>query len=264
MEETKQITVKQVATADRFLSQSLPQDFIVDPGQYTFRVGDKEVRLAWKGGSLKAFADALNAKGDDAPLRLGRQRHDEHAGAPHRREGHGGENRLTLTTGAAADLGVKAGMLQRSPTASRQVQLSDKAVSTWTAPPEPGAVVIQNGTLTLNPGSELKVPVSPAATLNKNMVLELSVKVEQLPETPQAAIQPPPGPTVPSTGGIDFQGIHDRKRAVQDSPARLGAPEAPGEGRRPADAVHGRRRADDPPPCPFRLHGFPEDPDPRR
>ena len=53
----------QVATADRFLSTSLPRDFTVDPGQYTFQVGDKAVSLAWKGGTLKAFADALYAKG---------------------------------------------------------------------------------------------------------------------------------------------------------------------------------------------------------
>ena len=230
MEETKQITVKKVATADRFLSQSLPKDFVVDPGDYVFRVGDKEVRLAWKGGSLKAFADALNAKGDD--LLSASVVNDTKDTQVLLIEGKltGAKNRLTLTTGAAADLGVKAGMLERSPTASLQVQLNDKAVSTWTAPPEPGAVVIQNGTLTLNPGSEIRVPVSPAATLNKNMVLELSVKVEHFPETPQAAVQPPPGPNVPSTGGIDFQGIR-----IESEPSRTPLP--PWEPPKPPEKV---------------------------
>jgi len=55
VEETKQILVKQIAAADRFLSQSLPRDFTVDAGQYTFRLGEKEVSFAWKGGPLKAF-----------------------------------------------------------------------------------------------------------------------------------------------------------------------------------------------------------------
>ena len=64
LEESKQVTVRKLATADRFLSQSLPRDFVVDPGTYVFKVGDKEVRLSWKGGSVKAFVDALNAKGD--------------------------------------------------------------------------------------------------------------------------------------------------------------------------------------------------------
>lgn len=218
LEETKQILVKKVATADRFLSQPLPRDFVVDPGDYVFRVGDKEVRLSWKGGSLKGFVDALNAKGGD--LLSASVVNDTPSTQVLLIEAKvtGVKNRLTLQ-GAAADLGVKAGMLERSLTASRQVQLDQKTVSTWTTSPAPGAIQIQNGTITLNPGSEIKVPVSPAATLSKNMVLELSVKVEHLPEAPQAQVQPPPGPSVPSTGGIDFQGIR-----IESEPSRTPLP----------------------------------------
>jgi flagellar hook-associated protein 2 len=218
IEETKQIVVKKTATADRFLSQSLPRDFVVDPGDYVFHVGNKEVRLSWRGGSLPAFANALNAKGgdilsasviNDTPSTQVLLLESKITGA---------KNRMTLE-GAAADLGMKTGMLERSLTASRQVQLTDKTVSAWTAPPAPGAVRIQNGTITLNPGSEIKVPVSPAATLNKNMVLELSVKVEHLPETPPAEALPPPGPNVPATGGINFQGIQ-----IQSEPSKTPLP----------------------------------------
>jgi flagellar hook-associated protein 2 len=218
IEETKQIVVKKVATADRFLSQSLPRDFVVDPGDYVFRVGDKEVRLAWKGGSLSGFADALNAKGGD--LISASVVNDTPSTQVLLIESKvtGAKNRLSLQ-GAAADLGVKTGMLERSLTGSRQFPLTDRAVSAWTTPPAPGAVQIQNGTITLNPGSEIKVPVSPAATLNKNMVLELSVKVEHLPETPPEAVQPPPGPSVPSTGGINFQGIQ-----IQSEPSKTPLP----------------------------------------
>ena len=218
IEETKQITVRKVATADRFLSQSLPRDFAVDPGDYAFRVGDKEVRLAWKGGSLKAFADALNAKGGDTLSASVVNDTPSTQVLLIESKLTGVKNRLTLQ-GAAADLGVKTGMLERSLTASRQVQLSDKTLSTWTTPPAPGSIQIQNGTITLNPGSEIKVPVSPAATLNKNMVLELSVKVEHLPETPPVEVQPPPGPNVPSTGGINFQGIQ-----IQSEPSKTPLP----------------------------------------
>ncbi|HVP20090.1 MAG TPA: flagellar filament capping protein FliD [Spirochaetia bacterium] len=218
IEETKQVSVKKVATADRFLSRSLPRDFVVDPGDYAFRVGDKEVRLAWKGGSVKGFADALNAKGDgilgasvvnDTPSTQVLLIESKITGA---------KNRLSLS-GAAADLGVKAGMLERSLTGSRQVPLGEKAVSTWTTAPAAGAVVIKEGTLTLSPGSEIKVPVTPPASLNKNMVLELSVKVEHLPEVPPPEAQAPPGPSVPSTGGIEFQGIR-----IESEPSRTPLP----------------------------------------
>ena len=218
IEESKQVTVKKVATADRFLSQSLPRNFVVDPGDYVFHVGDKSVRLTWKGGSLSAFADALNAKGGDilSASVVG----DTPSTQVLLIEGKltGAKNRLTLE-GAAADLGIKTGMLERSPTASRQIQLTDRTVSTWTTPPAPRAIQIQDGTLTLNPGSEIKVPVSPAATLNKNMVLEMSVKVEHLPELPPASSLPPPGPSIPTTGGIDFQGIK-----IENEPSKTPLP----------------------------------------
>jgi flagellar hook-associated protein 2 len=218
IEETKQILVKKVATEDRFLSKSLPRDFAVDPGDYVFRVGDKEVRLSWKGGSLKAFVDALNVKGDNLlSASIVNDTKDTQV-LLIEAKATGAKNRLTLLE-AAADLGVKTGMLERSPTASRLIQLDEKGVSTWTTPAAPGAIQIQNGTITLNPGSEIKVPVSPTATLNKNMILELSVKVEHLPETPPIQVQPPPGPSVPSTGGIDFQGIR-----IESEPSRTPLP----------------------------------------
>ena len=70
------------------------------------------------------------------------------------------------------------------------------------------------------PGAELKLPVSPSMTLNPNMVLELSVKVEKLPEQQVTQAAPPPGPAVPPTGGMDFKGIH-----IESDPSRVPLPE---------------------------------------
>ncbi len=218
-EETKRILVRQVATADRFLSRSLPQDFSVDPGQYTFRVGDKEVGLAWKGGSLKAFADALNAKG--GAILSASVVNDTTSTQVFLIEGKltGSANRLSFLD-KSVELAVKTGMLERSATASRAVPLDSKSLAAWTAPLAPGGYQVQDGMLVVNPGRELKIPLSPSVTLNKNMVLELSVRVEKLPETPRDVEKPPPGPAVPGTGGIDFKGIH-----IDSNPSRAPLPE---------------------------------------
>jgi flagellar hook-associated protein 2 len=219
IEETKQIKVAKVATADRFLSTSLPRDFTVDPGQYTFHVGDKEVSLAWKGGTLKAFADALSARG--GAILSASVVNDTTSTQVLLIEGKltGSTNRLTFLD-KAVDLGVKSGMLQRSPTAARTVALDAKTPAAWTTPLAAGGFQVQDGTLIVNPGQELKIPVSPQIALNKNMVMELSVKVEKLPETPGDVPKPPPGPSVPSTGGIDFRGIH-----IDSNPSRTPLPE---------------------------------------
>jgi flagellar hook-associated protein 2 len=219
IEETKQIKVSRVATADRFLSASQPRDFTVEAGQYTFRVGDKEVSLSWKGGTLKAFADALSARG--GTVLSASVVNDTTSTQVLLIEGKltGSANRLSFLD-KAVDLAVKTGMLQRSPTAARALTLDQKTPAAWTTPLAPGGFQVQDGTLSVNPGQELKIPVAPAAALNRNMVMELSVKVVKLPETAYEAPRPPPGPTVPSTGGIDYKGIH-----IDSNPSRTPLPE---------------------------------------
>ncbi|MGA2641147.1 MAG: flagellar filament capping protein FliD [Spirochaetia bacterium] len=219
VEETKHIVVKQVATADRFLSRSLPLDFAVDAGQYTFKVGDKEVGLSWKGGSLKAFVEALNAKGGS--VLSASVVNDTTSTQVLLIEGKltGSGNRLSFRD-KAVDLGVKSGMLARSATGSRSVPLGKGSLSAWNAPLPPGGPQVQDGTLVVDPGQELKIPLSPSMALNKNMIMEFSVKVERLPETPFVAPKPPPGPAIPSTGGIDYKGIH-----IESDPSQTPLPE---------------------------------------
>jgi len=219
VEETKNITVRQVATADRFLSRSLPRDFTVDAGTYVFRVGDKEARISFGGGSLKDFVAALNARG--GPLVQASLVNDTKDTQVLLVEGKltGAKNRLSFLE-SAAPLAVKAGMLERALSGSRPVTLDPKGLAAWTTPLDAAGYSLQNGTLTLNPGSELKIPVSPSAALNPNMVLELSVKTERIPDQPLPEVKPPPGPAVPPTGSVEFGGVK-----IQSEPSRAPLPE---------------------------------------
>jgi flagellar hook-associated protein 2 len=219
LEETKKILVKQVATADRFLSQPLPRDFAVDAGHYAFRVGDKEVSFDWKGGSLRAFAEALSTRG--AGILSASVVNDTPSTQVLLIEGKltGSTNRLSFSD-KATDLAVKAGMLQRSQTGVRTVAIDPRSFAQWTKPVAPQGYAVQSGILVLDPGTELKIPVNPSVALNKNMVLELSVKVERLPLPGTEEVKPPPGPAVPSTGGIDFKGIH-----IESDPSQTPLPE---------------------------------------
>jgi flagellar hook-associated protein 2 len=228
-EEKKEITVKQVATADRFLSRSLPLDFTVEPGAYTFKIGDKSVSLSWKGGSLKAFAAALNARG--GALLSASVVNDTTSSQVLLIEGKitGSTNRLSFQD-AAVDLGVKAGILERSPSGSRQLTLDRGSISAWTAPLPPSGVQVRDGTLVVTPGQELKIPLSPSMALSKNMVMELSVKVEKLPETAYTPPAPPSGPAVPPTGGMDYSGIH-----IESNPSKTPLP--PWQPPRPPETV---------------------------
>jgi len=58
------IDVIQPAAADRFLTDELDRNFKVPAGLYTYKVGDKQLSMNWKGGTLKDFSDAVNRRGN--------------------------------------------------------------------------------------------------------------------------------------------------------------------------------------------------------
>ena len=64
-EQVAKITVKQIASADSFLSNEVPKDTKVEAGNYIFRVGEKTLELKWNGGNYKSFMQAINRRGKD-------------------------------------------------------------------------------------------------------------------------------------------------------------------------------------------------------
>ncbi len=207
MEEKKKITVEKLATADRFLSRQLSKDFKVEAGEYVFKVGDKEVRFTFKGGSVKDFVDALNKRGGE--LLSASVVSDTKTTQVLLLESKktGAKNRLVLSE-KAAELGMAAGMLERSSGSSRKLALTEKGIETWAKPLSPESYKLSGeGVLTLNPESELRIPVQPSLGLSPNMVLELSVKTLQIPEPKPGETIVPPGPSIPDSGSIEFEGI---------------------------------------------------------
>ena len=59
------IDVIQAASADRFLTDELENDYKVPQGTYTYKVGEKQISFNWKGGSVKDFSAALNKRGNN-------------------------------------------------------------------------------------------------------------------------------------------------------------------------------------------------------
>jgi flagellar hook-associated protein 2 len=206
VEEIKNIVVKQMAKADRFQSQALPKDFSVEAGEYTFTVGDKRITFTYKGGSLKDFADTANKRGADLLSLSVIPDSSTTQVLVIESKKTGAKNRL-IFSGKSADLALKTGIIERSATASRQISLTQKGIQTWAKPLSPDMYDITNGALTLNPGSELRIPVQPQIALNQNMVLELSIKTASVPEPQAVELTPPPGPAIPETGSVQLQGI---------------------------------------------------------
>ncbi len=60
-----QVRVISLANRDRLRSKELPKEFKVAAGEYRFKVGEEEVKISFKGGTVKAFASAISKKGEE-------------------------------------------------------------------------------------------------------------------------------------------------------------------------------------------------------
>jgi flagellar hook-associated protein 2 len=199
VEDEVEIKVERIAAADRFLSKSLPKDYKAPAGIYRFRVGEEEVRINFRGGSLKELAEAINTRSDgllEASVVSDSQNTQVFLVESRKT---GARNQLTFHD-QAATFAEEAGIIERSLEASRTIQLSRSLI-------DGEEISVSDGTLTVNPVFEARIPLRPPHTMKPNMVLSLEVRVERLPEEAYEEPAPPPGPAIPPVGGIEFGGI---------------------------------------------------------
>ena len=64
-EQSAKISIKQIATADAFLSDEIAKDTKIEKGHYVFVVGERRLELDWKGGNYKSFMQAINRRAKD-------------------------------------------------------------------------------------------------------------------------------------------------------------------------------------------------------
>jgi flagellar hook-associated protein 2 len=125
-EQDHSFVVKQIAQADRFLSDPLEDSFKVDEGTYTFSVGPNTVSFAFRGGSLKEFIEFLNRRGRDklSASLIAVQPGKKSLLIESRITG--ADNRLVFSD-AAADLGIRTGMWGEI-TGSTPIPLKEEAL----------------------------------------------------------------------------------------------------------------------------------------
>jgi flagellar hook-associated protein 2 len=205
-EEKIKITVKQIATADRFMSKSLPNDFYIEEGTYRFRVGKDEISFNFRGGTAAEFVEALNRKGKNL-LKASIVKDTKNTQVIVIESLKTGKSHKLIFLDKAIDFGLQSGMLKKSTTTSRDVPLTLEAVQKLDAPLSPEMYSIKDGTLTVNPHVNLQIPIKPSFTLNENMVLEYEIKTNILSPEEIPEITPPSGPEIPETGFIEHKGI---------------------------------------------------------
>jgi flagellar hook-associated protein 2 len=183
IEQERTFIVKQVAKADRFLSEPLETSYRVPAGNYRFRVGDADIGIDFRGGTLKEFAEALNRRGRDKvraeilTVNPGTQSLLIESLVT------GAENRLNFD-GASEEFVKQIGMV--SPVVVDSTR------------------VIQEAPLAVEAGRSASLPVARTDT-NEDLMLrfETSTRTRPQDEIPSA----PQGPTIPSAGSVTYDGI---------------------------------------------------------
>ncbi|MCK5154010.1 MAG: flagellar filament capping protein FliD [Spirochaetales bacterium] len=202
--EIIKINVNQLASSDRFLSSSLPKDFRVPEGIYTFGVGDNEVTFKFKENRLQTFVEALNKRSKG--LLKAKLINDSADTIVFMLEATktGSSNKLDFRD-ESVELGISTGLIR---TVNESISTANLAsLSTNTGNNSNTNYKLLNDILTLEPESEVKIPFSPPASMKENLVLEYTVQIKNLDQSEYIPQTKPQGPQIDSPGSISFEGI---------------------------------------------------------
>ena len=196
LEQNRTFIVKQIASADRFLSQPLEESYRVPEGTYTYTVGRDEISFNFRGGTLREFTDALNRRGQDklqASLIAVRS----------------GTRSLLIesrVTGAENQLGFSNDAL----TLGREIGMAEPAYDTRHA---------VDADISVNAGNRSTIPINPGIVTGANLVLRFETLTSVRSNADWQAPQPPPGPSIPSPGSVSYGGI-----LIENEPSQVDLP----------------------------------------
>jgi len=216
-ETATSIIVKNTAKSDRFLSESLPSDYKIDAGSYVFEVGDNQVKFSFRGGSLEAFAEEVNKYGDDIVKASVIRDTPKSEVLLIESLQTGQKNRLSFLEDAA-ELGKQIGIIK--PAAAGTKEISLETPHDYRPITSPDASVLREGILTVPGGNSVSIPVDLPFPLTEDMVLEMDVKLEYIPEKEWSPPPPPPGPELSPPGTTSLEDI-----TIEDKPSRTETPE---------------------------------------
>jgi flagellar hook-associated protein 2 len=222
-EQTAEIEVLSVATADRFHSEPLPLDYRVPAGRYVFRVGEERIAFTFSGGRLAAFAEEINDRGAGIlRARVVRSTRDREV-LSLESQITGTENSLVFED-ASLDFALSAGIVETVSDSRRELSASPDLLQPWTRPVSAERVSIQDDIIVVEPGGEVALPVAPALSISPTIVLEGEIRLTDAEES-WSPSPPPPGPDVSPGEGVTLEDV-----TIQNAPSRAPLAEVEPEG----------------------------------
>lgn len=216
------IDVIQTATSDRFLSDELPSDFKVAAGIYTYKVGEKQLTLNWRGGSLKDFSEAINRRSNGIikSMIIGASAGKKTLLIEALETGK--DNRLIFEN-AAKDLALNTNMISpiKSETINFGTKISEIMPITNKVPidqermPELSTkrIDINNEKIFVDPRGAFELSIPKEVSKNKNAHITFSIKANHEEDITIEINKQNSRPILPNAGFAEFGGIiiHNRE-----------------------------------------------------
>ncbi len=204
LNETIKIKIEQLASSDRFLSESLPSDFRVPEGVYTFGIGDSEITFKFKENRLQTFVEALNKRSKG--LINAKLINDTADTIVFMLESTktGSSNKLDFRSDSI-ELGLSTGLIR---TVNESLNTADlDSLNIYKETNNNNNYTLTDDILTLEPESRVKIPFNPPAEMKDNLILEYTIQINNLDKTEYIPKTKPSGPRINSPGSINFEGI---------------------------------------------------------
>ena len=210
------VDVIQPATADRFLTDELATDYQIPQGVYTYKVGDKQVTINWKGGTLKNFSDAINKRGNGVIKSM-------IIGASAGKKTlliesciTGKDNKL-IFEGAAKTLALSTGMV--SAVSSNKETFGTSSGEFFAPPPSkntenskmPGLSLtrtkLTNGTVLVEPRGAFQINIPGQITSKNTNHITFTLRANNVQDITEALNKEAENPVIPDAGYAEFKGI---------------------------------------------------------
>jgi len=199
------LIVKQKASGDRFISQSLPTDFRISPGTYSFRIGDEDVTLRYRGGKLEDFVRRLNEK-DETLLRASVIRNRADSQVMLIESVKTGISNSLFFMDDSIQMGLDTGLIQNARGESGEININSGSLKIWEPENKSDSHEFIDNNLIVKSGASLSLPLNSPLVTTSGAVLEIEYYVRNISES-DFVTPPPPGPSIPEIPGITYKGI---------------------------------------------------------
>ena len=213
------VKVNQLAGSDRLLSKSLPSNFRVPTGLYSFKVGDSDVSFKFKENRIQAFVEAVNKRSKG--LIKAKLMNDTADTVILLLEATktGKSNKLLLQSDSI-EFGINTGIIKPVNDINNTADLNSISTLASQNTDNKDIYSITDNKIKLLPESKIKIPFNPAVDMKKNLILQYSVQIVNLKKEEYKPEPKPPGPQIKSSGSISFEGI-----TIDNSPSKVRLPD---------------------------------------